>query len=245
MFDRVGAFVKDVRALKTEGELAQALDEVSQDLGFRYFALTHHADVRRSSAAIRIHNYPRGWEQWFDDQGLGPIDPVHRASHMTSVGFAWSSLEDLIPLTAGDRLVLDRARKEGIGDGFTVPANVPGETHGSVSFAVETGVMLNPDQLPLTQLVGAFAFEAARCIRRLREPVAHLPKLTDRQRECVVWATRGKSDREIAHILGVSHETVIMHLKQARDRYGVAKRTLLAVHALFDGTIAFLDVLKR
>jgi LuxR family quorum-sensing system transcriptional regulator CciR len=34
-------------------------------------------------------------------------------------------------------------------------------------------------------------------------------------------------------------------LKQARERYGVGKRTLLAVHALFDGTIAFLDILKR
>ena len=245
MFDRVDAFVRHVRELKTEGELAQALDEVSQELGFRYFALTHHADVRRSSSAIRIHNYPRGWEQWFDDEGLGPIDPVHRASHMTSVAFPWSRLEDLIPLTAGDRLVLERARAQGIGDGFTVPANVPGETHGSVSFAVETGIELDAAKLPLTQLVGAFAFEAARRIRRLRDPVANLPRLTDRQRECVLWATRGKSDREIARILGVSHETVIMHLKQARERYGVAKRTLLAVHALFDGTIAFLDVLKR
>jgi LuxR family quorum-sensing system transcriptional regulator CciR len=245
MFDRVDAFVKDVRALKTEGELAEALDEVSADLGFRYFALTHHADVRRSSTAVRIHNYPGGWEEWFDDQGLGPIDPVHRASHMTSVAFSWSNLEKLIPLTPGDRLILERARRQGIGEGFTVPAHVPGETHGSVSFAVETGVRLNPDRLPLTQLVGSFAFEAARCIRRLREPAAPLPRLTDRQRECVVWATRGKSDREIAEILGVSHETVIMHLKQARDRYGVAKRTLLAVHALFDGTIGFFDILKR
>ena len=38
---------------------------------------------------------------------------------------------------------------------------------------------------------------------------------------------------------------MIQHLKQARERYGVGKRTLLAVHALFDGTIAFIDVLKR
>jgi LuxR family quorum-sensing system transcriptional regulator CciR len=59
-----------------------------------------------------------------------------------------------------------------------------------------------------------------------------------------MWAARGKSDWEIARILGVGHETVIQHLKQARERYGVGKRTLLAVHALFDGTLAFVDVLK-
>jgi LuxR family quorum-sensing system transcriptional regulator CciR len=245
MFDRVDAFVKDVRELKTQEELAIALSEVSRDLGFRYFALTHHVDVRKSSVAIRLHNYPSGWEQWFDEQGLGAADPVHRASHLTSVGFAWSNIDQMIRLTPRDRTVLELARKEGIGDGFTVPANVPGETHGSVSFAAETGRQLNPDHFPLTQLVGAFAFDAARRIHRLREPIDPLPRLTDRQRECVVWAARGKSDWEIARILGVSHETVIMHLKQARERYGVAKRTLLAVHALFDGTIAFFDVLTR
>ena len=70
-------------------------------------------------------------------------------------------------------------------------------------------------------------------------------QLTDRQRECVMWAARGKSDWEIARILGISHETVIEHLRHARERYGVGKRTLLAIHALFDGTIGFLDVLRR
>lgn len=245
MFNRVNAFVRDVRDLATEEDLAEALGEVSFDLGFRYFALTHHVDVRKSSAAIRIHNYPPGWEEWFDDQGLGQADPVHRASHMTSVGFAWSALERIIPLTQSDRKVLEAARREGIGDGFTVPAHVPGEAHGSVSFAAETGIALRGDHLPLTQLVGAFAFEAARRIRRMREPTSALPRLTDRQRECLTWAARGKSDWEIAQILGVSHETVIMHLKQARERYGVAKRTLLAVHALFDGSIGFLDILRR
>ena len=245
MFNRVELFVRDVREIETEAELVEALGEVTCDLGFRYFALTHHVDVRKSSTAIRLHNYPPGWEEWFDEQGLASVDPVHRASHMTNVAFPWSRLDEMIPLTPGDRIVLERARMQGIGDGFTVPAHVPGETFGSCSFAAETGVTVDPDRLPLAQLIGAFAFEAARRIRQVRKPREPNPKLTDRQRECLMWAARGKSDWEIAQILGVSHETVIQHLKQARERYGVGKRTLLAVHALFDGTIAFLDVLKR
>jgi LuxR family quorum-sensing system transcriptional regulator CciR len=245
MFDRVDAFVRDIRELKTETELADALGHVTAELGFRYFALTHNVDVRKSSSAIRMHNYPAGWESWFDAQGLGIADPVHRASHMTSVGFVWSRLGEMIALTPADRRILDAARREGIGDGLTIPAHVPGEAHGSVSFAAEAGTSLGDEHLPLAQLVGAFAFESARRIRRVREPASPEPRLTERQRECLTWAARGKSDWEIARILGVSHETVIMHLKQARERYGVAKRTLLAVHALFDGSIAFLDVLKR
>jgi LuxR family quorum-sensing system transcriptional regulator CciR len=245
MFDRVQAFVTEVRELTTELELIEALSGITRDLGFNYFALTHHVDVGRNSTAIRLHNYPSDWVRWFDEQGLGPVDPVHRASHMTSVAFPWSKLDEMIALTARDLDVLEAARKEGIGDGFTVPAHVPGEAHGSCSFAAVTGVPLNHDCLPLAQLVGAFGFEAARRIRGVRGPRLPNPRLTDRQRECLMWAARGKSDWEIAKILDVSHETVIQHLKQARDRYGVGKRTPLAIHALFDGTIAFVDVMHR
>ena len=246
MFDRVNTFVSDVRDIDNEGDLAAALDEITRDLGFRYFALTSHADVRRTSRAMRLHNYPESWAEWFDAQQLGSTDPVHRASHLTSVGFAWSKLPEMISLTRRDLQILAAAKSTGIGDGFTVPAHVPGEIHGSCSFATATGNSVPCDHFPLLQLVGSFAFEAARRMRRAREPcVVPAPRLTDRQRECLMWAARGKSDWEIARILGISHETVIQHLKQARERYGVAKRTLLAVHALFDGTIAFLDVLRR
>jgi LuxR family transcriptional regulator, quorum-sensing system regulator CciR len=244
MFSRVDTFVRDVRGLKTEEALAEALADIASDLGFRYFALTHHVDIRRSSAAIRIHNYPEGWAEWFDEQALGATDPVHRASNITSVGFAWSALGEMIALTPDDRRILDLARKEGIGDGFTVPAHVPGEAHGSCSFASAPGEPFAQEHLPLLQLVGAFAFEAARRMRRMQVSSAPI-QLTDRQRECVMWAARGKSDWEIAQVLGLSEATVGEHLRHAFERYDVGKRTMVAVHALFDGTIGFLDVLRR
>ena len=244
MFSRVEEFVEELQNVTTEAGLAEAILAVTRDLGFRYFALTHHTDVRRSSRAIRIHNYPAGWAEWFDEEQLGPVDPVHRASHLTSIGFAWSNLPAMISLTTRDRQILAAARNEGIGDGFTVPAHVPGETHGSCSFATETGVPLSPQLLPLLQLIGAFAFDAARRIQRVRQPLEPGARLTDRQRECLMWVARGKSDWEVAQILGVRHETVVRHLKMARERYGVPKRTLLTVHALFDGNLAFLDILK-
>ncbi len=244
MFERVDAFVRDIRSLETEAELTIALAEIASELGCRYFALTHHVDVRRSSAAIRLHNYPDDWAHWFDEQALATSDPVHRATNLTSVGFAWSTLPEMIALTPADQRVLEAARRAGIGDGFTVPAHVPGEAHGSVSFAAAAGQTLDATRFPLLQLVGAFAFEAARRMRRERFPDAPV-RLTDRQRDCVMLAARGKSDWEIAKVLGVSEATVGEHLRHAYERYGVGKRTLVAVHALFDGTIGFLDVLRR
>lgn len=240
-------FVRLVTNASTADDLGEALAEISTLMGFDYFALTHHVDIlKETQSAIRVTNYPTRWADYYDANALGVSDPVHRASHMTSVGFSWSDLPSLIPLTPNDRQMLEHGRAEGIGDGFTIPANVPGEARGSCSFANPAGRPIDHDMLPLAQLVGAFAFEGARRMWSVRKPLpGQAPVLTDRQRDCVFWVARGKSDWEIGKILGVTEETVTMHLKQARERYGVQKRTMLVIHALYDGAFTFTDVFKR
>jgi len=244
-FNRAEPFFRQFAELTTSLELAGLLDEVSRELGFRYWALTHHVDIRRHpDKAIRLLNYPGEWVEYYDANSLGLSDPVHRASHVTSQGFAWSRIPDMIALTPRDRDILARGGSNGIGDGFTVPAHVPGESHGSCSFANPAGTPLPGEDLPLAQLVGTFAFEAARRLWRVR-PEKPLAPLTDRQRECLIWVARGKTDWEIAQILGIAHQTVVLHLKHARDRFGGGKRTSLVAQALYDSSISFPDIFRR
>lgn len=244
MFDRVEVFVSDAARAGNRDDLSGLLGEVATDLGFDCFALTQHADPGQlEHSLIRIDNYPAAWVEYFNEQRMGATDPVHRASNRTSIGFAWSDLSRLVQLTGRDRQVLELARDQGLGNGFTVPAHIPGEINGSCSFATSRESGFPVERLREAQLVGAFAFEAARSISS-PAAAASQPRLTDRQRDCLVWVARGKSDWEISRILGVSQETVILHLKHARERYGVAKRTELTVRALFDGTISFNDILR-
>jgi len=244
----MGQILRLPEAIGCADELAAAMIEICGLLGFQYFAITHHVDiVRASPSAIRLHNYPAQWADYYDAHALGVSDPVHRASHMTGVGFRWSRMAAMIPLTAADRRHLDLGRAQGIGDGFTIPANIPGETLGSVSFANQADRPIDEPMLPFAQLAGAFAFEGARRLWSIRKfnQEKEAPVLTDRQRDCILWAARGKGDWEIARILGVSEETVARHIKQACARYGVSKRTSLAIRALFDGTLTFIDIFKR
>jgi LuxR family quorum-sensing system transcriptional regulator CciR len=247
MFERVGAFVDDVSAVGAPADLATILAQIVKELGFAHFALSHHVDVRTSSQpVIRIHNYPGEWERYYDDQQLGRTDPVHRACQMTAVGFAWSRLPKMIPLTSRDRCVLEIAAKHGLGDGFTVPAHVPGEFNGSCSFATARGRPLRAEHLATAQLVGAFAFEAARrLVKRDHQKQADPPRFSDRERDCLIWIARGKSDSEIAIILGISRETVHQYVKQARANYDAVSRSQLVAHALFSGTISFMDIFKQ
>lgn len=238
-FCAVAATIKDSQALT--GLMA----EITRAMGFRHFALVHHVDLKSAAGSVHIVDYPPDWVERFQARRLYASDPIHRASHRTNVGFAWSAVQSLITLSAADRSILAEAHDAGLGDGFTVPAHIPGEMNGSCSFAMGAGDVLDQRQLPLVQLIGSFAFEAARRLSRQTLAPCEGPCLTERQAECVALVARGKTDWEISQILGIGQETVIQHVKDARDRYGVTKRTLLAIRALFDGQISFADVFGR
>jgi LuxR family transcriptional regulator, activator of conjugal transfer of Ti plasmids len=49
--------------------------------------------------------------------------------------------------------------------------------------------------------------------------------LTPREIECLRWALRGKSDTDIAKILGISHTTVHFHIERVKKKLGVKTRT--------------------
>jgi len=224
--------------------LAMLLGEMTARMGFGHYALTHHANpLDRPRAMIRVHNYPEAWVDYFDRHRLGLSDPVHRASHHMVAGFRWNVVPDLIEMTPGDHRLFDLAHDHGLADGFTVPANIIGEATGSCSFATGPGCDFPDDAIHWAQLAGVGAFEAARRIWRTRSgPPPPRPQLTDRQRDCLIWAARGKTAWESSRILGISEETVVRHLKQARERYGVEKQTSLLIRALFDGIISFSDI---
>lgn len=233
------------RTVATLDDLALVLADACDRFSFRHFAMVQHVDFGQATTrGFRLHNYPERWVHWFDARGLGPTDPVHRASHTTLTGFRWTEVPTMIPLSARDREVLGEARLHGLADGFTVPAHVPGELLGSCSFATAANDEIDEAILPAAQIVGQFAFEASRRLSAGRRCTTSLT-LTSRQIECVMYVGRGKTDAEIAQILGVTHGTVVEHLRNARERYNAAARSVLPVRALYDGALSFADVLVR
>lgn len=239
------AFTVEATEAKTIDALREILSRISCQLGFDYFALAEHIDLRNPQMSpLQIHNYPSGWAAYYIDRDLGPRDPIRRASHRTNLGFSWASIPRFLTLTAADRAVLAAGNAHGIGDGFTVPYHIPGEVSGSCSFVTGSENALPHDQIWATQLIGGLAFECAQRILGRSTHAGDAP-ITERQRDCVLWAARGNTDAEIAIILGISHETVIQHLKFARERYGVRKRTSLVIRALFDGLISFSEIFQR
>jgi LuxR family transcriptional regulator, quorum-sensing system regulator CciR len=234
-----------VRVATSMAELHCVLARVTPILGFRYFALTHHVHPSQwATMAIGLHNCPEMWPEIYARDKIYRDDPILHAAQQTNVGFRWSELPSIIDLTPARLKVLERYRQAGIGEGVTVPAHVPGEPSGSCNFAIDSQTLFPSDNVIASQLIGAFAFQAARRLAGLIRPSTTVARpLTPRQRDCLLWAMRGKTDWEIGQILALSPETVRQHLDMARIRYGVSKRMQLAIRAIYLGDIGFDEAL--
>jgi len=244
MLDAAMELAIEAMTVEDEADLVELLQLVCGRLGCDMFALTHHVDfLSAPDSGIRIHNYPEEWAHWFDERRLGMIDPVHRASQRTTATFLWKQASRYAPARAEDEKIRRRARRYGIRDGLTVPAHIPGDAHGSVSFAWRDG-RPGLEHLPFAAMIGGFLFEAARQIAG-PVPEGFRPRMTDHQRECLLWVARGKPDWMIARILGRSENTIAEHLRNARNRYDAPSRGVLLIRALWDGSITFGDIAHR
>jgi LuxR family transcriptional regulator, quorum-sensing system regulator CciR len=244
-FKDIQAFVDDANRATTLFEMEGLLADAVAEIGFDHYSLVHHVDLAtRRPEFVRLSNYPAGWVGRILEQKYYVDDPVHVACQRTSVGFRWSDVPKLVRLSDRQKSILAEARREGLGEGFTVPVHVPAEFTGSASFSVKDNRELPGEALPAAQYLGCFGFEAARRIaRKTLEPQAPPPRLTPRQLDCLLLVARGKSDWDAAQLLGLSQDTVHQHVEGAKKRYGVASRTQLVVRALFDSQITFTDIL--
>jgi len=232
---------------ESESRLIELMHRSTHDLGFDYFAMGHHVDlINPPDEAMRITNYHPEWIERAVNNRFFIDDPVHHASTRTAIGFLWSDLKKLVTLSDRQKMILRAAGGYGLREGYTVPVHVPGEYRGTCSFGGSETHRLRPESLPIANLVGIYAFEAARSIlRRCTKGSRHgdVPKLTQRQRDTLVLVGRGKADGEIASLMGISRATAHEHVENVRRIYGNAQRPNLIARALFDGQISFSEVL--
>jgi DNA-binding NarL/FixJ family response regulator len=73
--------------------------------------------------------------------------------------------------------------------------------------------------------------------RSYSEPGNHFHPLSDREMEVLVQVVDGKSNKEIAVLLGISHQTVKNHITAILRKFGVEDRTQAVVYALKRGWV--------
>jgi LuxR family quorum-sensing system transcriptional regulator CciR len=240
-------FAEAAQAVQSLADLDRLMKDASRSFGADYYLMIHHTNYFQGIAGlVNLGDYPQEFRKISQQDGRPLADPVMEACEKSLTGFFWNEVGQVIRLT--DRH-LERVRvvqETGLGDGFVVPAHVPGEHLGSCHFATGPGRLLPRENSAALQTIATFGFEAARRLSRARDGAAAANiALTERQRQCVLLCARGKSDAVIGQLLDLSPKTVNAYIEAAKKRYGVATRTQLIANALYASEITFRDIVDR
>jgi LuxR family quorum-sensing system transcriptional regulator CciR len=240
-------FSRTVRTAPDLGYLRAALIEAVSALGF------DHVMLQGEDGAVWLADLPPGWPL---PRAGTRGDAVLAAGASSYAPFLWSDIARLVALSDLQRERLSEAVAAGIGAAISVPVHRPATEAGRYSrfaglcsFLMKNGVPLPLESLAAAHYVGTLAFDAAERLRHAAiAPVPYAgthPRLTPRQRDCVVLVAQGKSDWEIGRLLGISESTVHKHIEDAKRRFCVSTRIQLVVHSLFDARLSFSDVIGR
>jgi len=115
----------------------------------------------------------------------------------------------------------------GVVDGFAVPIHYPGGDFGLCVSVADHPIEDLSERLAL-HTASLYAHQRCRVLGGLTEASSVKAPLTRREIECLRWVLQGKSDTDIAKILGISHTTVHFHIERVKKKLGVKTRTQAA-----------------
>jgi DNA-binding CsgD family transcriptional regulator len=239
-------FLKTVRGTVNSAKLGTLMRDISDDMGFRYFALVTHEYLRvPHEGQVNLRDYPEGASARIIGDGQYHRDPVMRAAIFADSAFLWSDLGNIIRTDNRDRVAFELGSREGLNEGITVPCTKHGHRLGSCTFAGLKAAGRAELLLGPVQLIGVFAFQRARSLAGAPAAPAPLPRLEPRLRDCIILAGQGIPDKLIAHRLGLTPRTVESYLRDARRLFEARDRTELAAAAVLAGEIGLDELRSR
>ncbi len=153
-------------------------------------------------------------------------------------------IRGLIPFGRKQETILGEAGRHGLRMGLTLPVGVTGEPSGCCSFVTSKSELPSRWHQRAAALIGADAFREARRLHGFPARDSKMPELSPRKREILELAAQGKTDPEIAIILGLKTSSVESYMAQMRQAFDVYGRTQLCNAALRFGLLAFEDAIS-
>ncbi|MEO8812745.1 MAG: autoinducer binding domain-containing protein [Caulobacteraceae bacterium] len=175
---------------------------------------------------------PPGWESLYAARRFQNVNYLTREVRRRAEPFRWTQIRLIHP---GERELAGALADFGFTDGVAVPCHGPYGYIGVVSLAFERLGGVDPAEIRAIELASLVLHNRMRGLSTTAAAAA--PSLSGRERDCLGFVAMGKSDHDIADILGVSHTTVVSHVGNARRKLGVKTRAQAVATAMIAGIL--------
>ncbi|MER8516377.1 LuxR family transcriptional regulator [Mesorhizobium sp. M1060] len=190
----------------------------------------------RSDPAVML-NYPDEWQERYFEMSYDRMDPIVKTSRNRVSAFRWSEVYNDASTTDDERRFFDEAATFGLRSGISVPLHDPDGSLAIMNFAQAWDGEFQNRTITYLQLA-ALHFHLRLAKSATSSGIEEeIPNLSPREKECILWAAKGKTSWEIGTILGISLNTVNFHIKNVMRKMNTASRTTSAIKALKFGII--------
>lgn len=229
----------------TVEELHTVTTAIIGQMGFEHFlyGVQVNTSLTRPYRFI-LSCYPEVWRKRYDEENYASIDPTVSHCATTVIPIIW---KNEVFKGRKEARVRSEAKDCGLvgGASFSVHGGRGEAAMLSLATSRESREAQNDivAMMGKAQLLTCYLHEAVQRIVLSQGPLP-LKKisLTERERECLLWAAEGKTGWEIANIVNISERTVTFHLQNAAQKMGVVNRQQAISRALSMGLIAACTV---
>ncbi len=212
---------------ETWEELAETFSIHIQDLGLTC-AASGMVTGPRASAASPFHfmNWPADWQTLYAQENYLLIDPLPRYALTSGAPASWTDI--MVTLTRNDpgHKVYAAAVLYGFSEGMVIPLrNATGDL-GLVTIGGSRS-KLQADEVTFLTMISSTAFHTAESLQPSSQRRDKLGVFTLREMDCISLLSNGLTDTQIAKVLGLSRETVISHMENARRKVSAKTRAHL------------------
>jgi DNA-binding CsgD family transcriptional regulator len=217
---------------KSDKNLEDSVKHFCADLGVgHFFFVSSLFKISNTSSDLSILNgNPEEWQDHYDSSNYFESDIVVNHCRSKHTPLVW--LDPKMPLDRINKTLYAEAAEYGIVSGISFPYHGIGSDFGMFSGSISTKFKDSPLDSIETQhalyLLGASLFDLYTQDRG--NSYANL--LTQREKECLRWAARGKTSWEMSVILKISERTVGFHLDNAKTKLNTTTRTAAVSKAL-------------
>lgn len=236
LIDRLGDYLDALEAARSAPAIGAAFFEELRRLEFASFwMLSAMIDpIDPAARGVVLSSVDVGsWFERYSERGYQLIDPIREAAALRGHPFYWRDDEFRRDLTPSQLEMLDDLSAHGWSEGLAIPIKTLGRPPAHCAVFSADGAT---GSLKAAHSLAIFTHDRAWALLDAQSPSSS-PRPTARERACLLLAGRGKSDKEIAQLLGLSERTIHHSIERAKRRLGVPTRMQAVIRAVHDGEI--------
>ena len=226
--------IRQIAAAETRDDVFTIARAFYRTHGFHALSYLKPSREHPGQADVISFGFPEEWITRYND-GLNLLDPFPSLIARAGRPVRLSHMAADKSLTPDQRHFVEQAREHGVTDGYAFPTFGPHQHLAAFGInQIDHQDRVEHADIPILH---AIAQAAHLRIDQLEAGLIQRPRLAPREVVILHWIAQGKSNEEIALILGSKRPTIATHIKRIFFKLNVSDRASAAVKGVKYGII--------